>query len=141
MDVRISKIDPRAVIPAYATPGAGAFDIWTIDETVVSARGDTRLRTGLVFCIPEDHVLFVFTRSSTFRKFGVVLANGVGIIDSDYCGPEDELYISVLNPGAADVRIPAGARLAQGVILPRPKVTFVEAVAAGPNRGGFGSTG
>ncbi len=141
MDVKISKIDPRAVIPTYGTHGAAAFDITTIEETVVRAKQGVPLRTGLVFCIPEHHVLLVFTRSSSFRKFGVVLANGVGIIDSDYCGPEDELYISVLNPGDADVTVPAMARIAQGIILPHPKIEFVEGKTEGPSRGGFGSTG
>lgn len=141
MNIRITKIDPRAMIPKYETPGSAAFDLTTIEHTTVPAGEQALLRTGLVFRIPEDHAMLIFARSSTYRKFGVILANGVGIIDSDYCGPEDELFISVLNPGSKDVHIETGSRVAQAIVFHRPKITFSEGEAGNANRGGFGSTG
>lgn len=141
MNIRISKTDPRAVVPKYETPGSAAFDLTIIEDTTVQAGSQALLRTGLVFCIPEDHVLLILARSSTFRKFGVILANSVGIIDSDYCGADDEALVSVLNPGDEDVEIKSGSRVAQAMVIHRPKLTFEEGAPSAENRGGFGSTG
>jgi dUTP pyrophosphatase len=139
--VRITKRDPRAQLPEYKTAGAAAFDLGIIDDAVVPARSQALLHTGLGIGLPADHVLHLYARSSLFQKHGLVLANGVGVIDSDYCGPDDEILLSVWNPGNEDVRLTAGTRVAQGILLPRPRVTWIEAEADGPGRGGFGSTG
>jgi dUTP pyrophosphatase len=141
MNVRVTKLDPRAVIPAYQTEGAGAFDLTVIEDAVVPTRSSSFLRTGLVFGIPQDHVMLIFARSSLFKKFGLMLTNNVGVLDADFCGPEDECYISVWNPSDLSVHVAAGTRLAQAIILPRPKATFEEGPALGPSRGGWGSTG
>ncbi len=139
--VRITKRDPRARIPEYETAGAAAFDLAVLEDSTVPACGQALLRTGLAIGVPEDHVLHVYARSSLFRRHGLVLANGVGVIDSDYSGPDDEVLISVWNPGEGEVKIPGGTRVAQGIIVPRPRVQWVVAEATGPGRGGFGSTG
>ncbi len=141
MEVRITKLDPRAVIPEYQSSLAAAFDLTVIEETVVPPLIQTNLRTGLGFGIPEDHVLHIFSRSSTFKKFGVIMANGVGIIDADYSGPTDEVHIAVINPGPEPITIGAGMRVAQAMIIPRPRVTFIEGPAGNVDRGAFGSTG
>ncbi len=141
MDIRISKIDPRAVVPEYGTPGSAAFDLTTIEDTTVPAGEMGLIRTGLVFCLPEDHAMLIFSRSSTYKKFGVILANGVGIIDADYCGPDDEVLIVVLNPGKTDVTIKAGSRVAQALVIHRPRLKFEESTPNTVNRGGIGSTG
>jgi dUTP pyrophosphatase len=97
--------------------------------------------TGLVMAIPQGHFLGVFARSSTPLKRGLMVANGVGIVDADYCGPADEIKIEVFNFTAAPVTVRAGDRLAQGVILPFARATWIEAEADAASRGGFGSTG
>jgi dUTP pyrophosphatase len=141
LTVRITKRDPRAQIPEYQTDGAAAFDFAIIEDSSVPPCGHALLRTGLVIGVPADHVLHVYARSSLFKKYGLVLANSVGVIDSDYCGPDDEVLISVWNPGDAETRVPAGTRVAQGIVFPRPRVRWAVAEATGPGRGGFGSTG
>ncbi len=141
LTVRITRRDPRARLPEYQTEGAAAFDFATLDDAVVAPHGHALLRTGLVIAVPADHLLHVYARSSLFKKHGLVLANGVGVVDADYCGPDDEVMISVWNPGEHEVRIEAGTRVAQGIILARPRVQWVEAEASGSTRGGFGSTG
>lgn len=139
--VRITKRDPRALVPEYQTPGAAAFDLAILDDAVVPPRSQALLRTGLVVGLPADHVLHIYARSSLFKKHGLVLANGVGVIDADYCGPDDEVLVSVWNPGDVEVRLEAGTRVAQGIVLARPRVQWVEGDAGGVGRGGFGSTG
>jgi dUTP pyrophosphatase len=91
--------------------------------------------------VPEGHFLGVFARSSTPLKRGLMVANGVGVVDADYCGPEDEVKVAVLNFTAAPVMIARGDRLAQGVILPYVRATWREALPDRPTRGGFGRTG
>jgi dUTP pyrophosphatase len=97
--------------------------------------------TGLVLAVPPGHFLGVFARSSTPLKRGLMVANGVGIVDSDYCGPADEIKIEVFNFTASPVSVRRGDRLAQGVILPFVRAEWQETTATAPSRGGFGSTG
>jgi dUTP pyrophosphatase len=98
--------------------------------------------TGLVIEVPSGHFLGVFARSSTPLKRGLMVANGVGIVDSDYCGPADEVKIEVVNFTSAPVEVRRGDRLAQGVILACARTEWQEAsVAERTTRGGFGSTG
>ena len=71
-----------------------------------------------------------------------MVANGVGVVDADYCGPEDEIKIEVLNFTAAPVAVRRGDRLAQGIILPFVRAEWDERMRPGrPTRGGFGATG
>lgn len=141
MKIRITRVRSDAVIPAYATPGSAAFDLAAAETTLVPSRSHALIPTGLVFRIPEDHVLHIIARSSTFPRLGLMLANGIGVIDSDYSGPTDEVRVIVYNPGEAPVSVEAGSRIAQGIIYPRPRIEFEEGPAEGPSRGGIGSTG
>ncbi len=141
MEIRVTKLDPRAVIPEYMSAGAAAFDLTVIEDAIVPPHTFVALRTGLGFGIPEGHVMLILSRSSTYKKFGVILANGVGTIDSDYSGPNDEVHVAVLNPGSSNITISGGSRLAQAMVIPRPNITFIEGPAGDINRGGFGSTG
>jgi dUTP pyrophosphatase len=86
--------------------------------------------------------LGIFARSSTPVKRGLMVANGVGVIDPDYCGPADEVKIAVVNFTAAPVVVERGDRIAQGMFLTSPRVTWEEAEELrGQSRGGFGGTG
>ena len=100
------------------------------------------VRTGLVIEVPSGHFLGIFARSSTPLKRGLMVSNGVGVIDPDYSGPEDEVMIQVMNFTAKAVQIKRGDRLAQGIVLPAPRVTWHEVTEIRPvARGGFGATG
>ncbi len=107
----------------------------------VAPKSSAFLRTGLVFGIPTEHVMLILGRSSLFKKHGLWLANQVGVLDADFCGPKEECLIYVWNPGDNPVEVAAGTRLAQAIILPRPRVTFEEGPPLGETRGGWGSTG
>ena len=92
--------------------------------------------------MPAGHFLAIFARSSTPLKRGLIVANGVGVIDPDYSGPNDEVMIQVLNFTQADVQVRRGDRLAQGIVLPAPRVAWDEVPAIrSATRGGFGATG
>ena len=79
---------------------------------------------------------------STPLKKGLIVANGVGVIDQDYCGPADEVKIQVLNFTAAPVQITKGDRLAQGLFIPIARADWQEAPGdlRDGSRGGFGAT-
>ena len=140
--VRIRRLDASVDLPAYATDGSAAFDLAASMDTTI-APGEVRLvPTGLVIEVPEGMFLAVFARSSTPLKRGLLIANGVGVVDSDYCGPTDEVKIPTLNFTAAPVQVSKGDRIAQGILLPSPRVEWEEVgeLRAG-SRGGFGATG
>lgn len=100
------------------------------------------VRTGLVIEVPSGHCLAIFARSSTPLKRGLMVANGVGIVDPDYSGPNDEVMIQLLNFTDAEVQVQRGDRLAQGIILPVPRITWNEVTTLrDTTRGGFGATG
>lgn len=141
MRVQITRLDPTLSLPKYATPGSAGFDLAAADDVEVPPREIRLIGTGLVMKVPEGHFLAIIARSSTPLKRGLVISNGVGVIDSDYCGAADEIKIQVLNVTDTPVRVRRGDRIAQGIVLPAPRVEFEEAATAADSRGGFGSTG
>jgi dUTP pyrophosphatase len=142
MLVPIHRLDPTVPLPAYETAGAAGFDLAASVEMTVPPGAVTLVPTGLVIAVPEGYVLGIFARSSTPLRRGLMVANGVGLVDSDYRGPADEIKIEVYNFTAAAVAIRRGDRLAQGVILPFVRAEWREtSAAATASRGGFGSTG
>ena len=142
MRLKIKRLDPTISLPSYGTDDAAGFDLAAAHDVVVPSGRITLVRTGLIIEVPSGHCLGIFARSSTPLKRGLQVANGVGIIDPDYSGPNDEVMIQVLNFTDADVQIRRGDRLAQGIVLPAPRVEWqeVEEVKA-VTRGGFGATG
>jgi len=142
LPVRITRLHDAAAVPAYQTAGSAGFDLAASVAITVAPGEVTLVPTGLVIEVPAGHFLGVFARSSTPLKRGLMVANGVGIVDSDYSGPADEIKIEVFNFTPHPVRIEPGDRLAQGVVMPYARVEWQErARAEGPSRGGFGSTG
>jgi dUTP pyrophosphatase len=142
MTLTITRLAPDVPLPAYGTAGAAAFDLAAAADVVVPPHAIALVPTGLVVHVPPGYFLAVLARSSTPLKRGLMVANGVGVIDSDYCGPADEVKIQLINVTDAPVHVTRGDRLAQGMVLAAPRVEFVEAATAdGPSRGGFGSTG
>lgn len=129
-------------VPRYQSPGAAAVDLAAAAEMTVAPGQLALVPTGLVFAIPEGHFLAIVARSS-LPKRGLIVANGLGVLDSDYRGPADEARVLVLNYTAAPVTIAKGDRIAQAFVLKVPRVQFVPLEHEGTeaSRGGFGSTG
>lgn len=142
MRVKIRRLDPTIGLPEPASGGAAGFDLASSVDVEIPPHGIRLVGTGLVIAVPDGHFLGIFARSSTPLKKGLMVANGVGVVDADYCGPADEIKIQVLNITDAPVAVARGDRLAQGIVLPCPRVAWEEVSAiAAPTRGGFGSTG
>jgi dUTP pyrophosphatase len=142
LTIRIHRLDASVPLPKYETAGAAGFDLAARADQAIAPGEVALVPTGLVIKVPAGHFLGIFARSSTPLKRGLMVANGVGIVDADYCGPQDEIKIEVLNFTAAPVTVRRGDRLAQGVILPYVRVEWTEGDAPSePTRGGFGATG
>ena len=141
--VRIHRLSPSVPLPRYESDGPRR-SIWPHPKTSTIPPGEVALvPTGLVIEVPAGMFLGIFARSSTPLKRGLMVANGVGVVDPDYCGPADEVKIAVLNFTARPVQVSAGDRMAQGMLLPATRVEWEETATArdGSSRGGFGSTG
>ncbi len=141
MRLIVTRLRPSVPLPVYSSPGAAAFDLAAADDVEIGPGEIKLVGTGLVVAVPDGHFLALFARSSTPLKRGLMVANGVGVLDADYCGPADELKIQLLNVTTAPVSVKAGERLAQGMVLQAPRVEFIDGEATAPSRGGFGSTG
>ena len=140
--VRIHRLSPSAQLPRYATEGAAGFDLAASENTTIQPGRTALVPTGLVIEVPAGMFLGIFARSSTPLKRGLMVANGVGVVDPDYCGPTDEVKIPVLNFTGEPVTVCAGDRIAQGLLLPVTRIDWDETDAPDrAARGGFGSTG
>src|SRR6476659_2199982 len=142
MRLRIKRLDSTVSLPTYATEEAAGFDLAASQDVKLAPGQIALIPTGLVIEVPSGHFLAIFARSSTPLKRGLLVANGVGVIDPDYCGPKDEVKIQVLNISGAEVQVKRGDRLAQGIVLPAPRVSWQEVSdLREATRGGFGATG
>lgn len=142
MKVRIRRLRPDVPLPRYESAQAAAFDLAAAADVVVAPGRVALVPTGLVVEVPAGMFLGIFARSSTPLKRGLMVANGVGVIDPDYCGPEDEVKIAVMNFTGEPVTVRQGDRIAQGLFLTAPRVGWDESTElGGVSRGGFGATG
>ena len=132
---------PHAELPTRAHPTDAGLDLAASETTQVAPRVVTLVPTGVAVAIPEGHVGILAARSSLAAKKYMTLANGVGVIDSDYRG---EIKIPIIPLDGCHNLIQAGQKIAQLLILPIALPT-VEVVSVLPESarglGGFGSTG
>ncbi len=143
MKIRIHRL-PLAQdlpLPAYQTDGSVAFDFFASEETHINAGEIALIRTGLIIETPSGYALIIASRSSSPLKKGITPPHGIGVIDHDYCGPEDEIKIQVRNFTKTPIVIARGERIAQGFFLEIEKAEWVEFIPERKSRGGFGSTG
>ncbi|MBC2283663.1 dUTP diphosphatase [Listeria booriae] len=127
---RLSKIEQGDWIDLHA------------NEEVHLASGDYKLiELGLAMELPKGYEAHVVPRSSTYKQFGVIQANSMGVIDESYCGDNDFWKFPAI--ALRDTVIEKGDRICQFRIMekmPELKITEVESLG-NDNRGGFGSTG
>ena len=142
MTINITRVDKSLPLPEYQTSGAVAFDLYSRIDVTIKPKNIELIPTNLIVEVPEGYMLMIAARSSTPIKKGLVIKNGVGIIDQDYHGPEDELRMQVFNFTDNHVEIKQADRLAQGILVKIAKAEFEEVDKDdGASRGGFGSTG
>ncbi len=150
LEVKIKKLHKDAVIPKYETDGSVGMDLTAVSKDY-DEQGNIVYGTGLAIQIQEGYYADLRPRSS-ISKYDLTLANSVGTIDSDYRGElilkfKPTLRKSTWSGGVYEVdtvcEYDIGDRIAQIVILPYPKVYFVEVdelYETERGTGGFGST-
>ncbi len=138
------KIGAEIPVPSFATVGSAAMDLRAcIDADVTIAAGQRAIiPTGIAIALPgAEYVALICARSGLASKFGITMANGVGVIDSDYRG---ELKVALHNSSDMDYTICDGDRIAQLMVLPvvQPALQLVDQLdETERGEGGFGSTG
>ena len=144
LDIRILDERIRAQLPAYATAGSAGLDLRAaIDEAITLRPGETALiPTGLAIHLDDAALAaIIIPRSGLGHKHGIVLGNGVGLIDSDYQG---QVFVSCWNRGKDTFVVNPLERIAQLVVVPVVQVdlNIVESFEeSSRGAGGFGSTG
>lgn len=141
MKVKIKRIDKSLPLPVYQTKGSAGFDILARETTEIKPNEIALIPGNVVVKVPEGYMLLLALRSSTPRKKGLLKPHGVGILDNDYCGEEDELMIQVYNYSGKNAVVERGERIAQGIFVKIDKFEWEEADNMGASRGGLGSTG
>jgi dUTP pyrophosphatase len=141
LPVKIKRVDVTLPLPRYATAGAVGFDLICREDTEVVPGRLARIPGNVIVETPPGYMLLLTMRSSTATRKGLLIPNGVGVIDQDYCGEGDEVLVSVYNFRDEPVSILRGERIAQGIFVPITRVVWHEVEHVGDGRGGFGSTG
>lgn len=139
--VRIKRVDQSIPLPRYESVGAIGFDLVARVGSEIGPGELSRIPANVVVEVPPGYALLIASRSSTPARWGLLIPHGFGVIDQDYCGPDDEIHLQLLNFRAEPVHVPRGTRLAQGLLvgIARANWTEVDDISQ-PSRGGFGST-
>ena len=144
IDVKI-KLTRGASAPEYATPGSAAVDVRAAlegGEVIINPGERAMIPTGLAISTGRDDVVAIMAgRSGLGAKHGITLANGIGVIDSDYRG---ELRATLINNGSEPFKVSDGDRIAQLMFMPVMQAAFLpvdELDETERGEGGFGSTG
>ncbi len=139
--LHVKRFDTELPLPAYKTKGAACFDCHARTEVVVQPKSAALVPLNIAIKPPKNHFILLAARSS-FYKRGLLVPNGVGIGDEDFCGDSDEYHFPVFNFTDSPIIITRGERVAQMLVLPYTKMHLKEVVRLGKkNRGGFGTTG
>lgn len=144
MEIKIKKLKQNAKIPMRATNGSAGMDLYAcIDKEITIAPGELAVvPTGIAIELPDNGcAAFLYARSGLGVKHGICLANGVGVIDSDYRG---EICAGLCNVSNKPYTISPDERVCQMVIAPVFLPTVTEVSELGDTErgtGGFGSTG
>ena len=101
------------------------------------------IRLGVCIQLPKDHEAILAMRSSSSKKYGVMPANGIGVIDYKYCGNNDEWIMPVVNFTKKTQIIPKNTRICQFRVMPQQPYHDIIQVQdmKNPDRKGLGSTG
>ena len=143
LTVHFARLDERAILPTQGSALAAGWDMYALEDTVVTKGSSVLIRTGWAAAIPVGWEGQLRCRSSLGKK-GMIMPNGIGTIDADYRG---ELMVLATWIGEGDsFSINAGERVAQMLFAPVPKVTLIETTLDNLNetergKGGFGSSG
>ena len=142
MTESVEVLITASVVPSYAHPGDAGADLHS-DESLTLAPGERALvGTGVSIALPDGYAAFIVPRSGLAAKHGITIVNSPGTVDAGYRG---EIKVALLNTDpTAPFDIEIGDRIAQIIIMPVTRATFVPVdrlPGSQRGHGGFGSTG
>jgi dUTP pyrophosphatase len=141
MILKMKRFDTSLPLPQYQTSGSVALDLSARESVTISAQSVVRVPLNIAIELPPGHWAMLAARSSLHKK-GLMLANGIGVGDADFCGDSDEYQAALYNFSTQDVVVEKGERIVQMLILSYAKPELQEVEHLGnDSRGGFGSTG
>lgn len=138
----VRRVHPAARLPVRAHPGDAGLDLHALEPVELAPGARAAVRTGLAVALPPGHAGLVLPRSGLARRHGVALVNAPGLIDEGYRGEVEVLLLNTDREQA--VRLGAGDRVAQLVVVATPAVEVVESEeleASERGAAGFGSSG
>lgn len=138
----VSGYESKVRLPVRKTALSAGYDLEAAEDIQVEPGRVALVPTGLKAYMEKDDVLILAIRSSMAVKRGLILANGIGVVDADYVdNPENEghILVAVANLGSQMVRVQQGERIAQGIFT--RYLTTEDDAASGERLGGLGSTG
>lgn len=138
-----SEGGPYRRLPERSTKSSSGYDFFNPEKVEIAPHSLKLVKTGIKAKFPDDMTLKLYNRSSNPKKKGVMLANGVGIVDADYYGNADndgEIGFMFYNFTDATTVFEAGDKLGQG-IFEKYFIVSNEAEITTERNGGFGSTG
>jgi len=143
MEVKIKRLNDKAIVPAYGSEFAAGADLYACTEgdVVIAPHCTAVIPTGIALELPVGYAGLIYARSGLATKKGLAPANKVGVVDCDYRG---EVKVALHNHGEAAQTVSFGDRIAQLVITPYITAEFVlfdELSSTVRGAGGFGSTG
>ncbi|MBE5878396.1 MAG: deoxyuridine 5'-triphosphate nucleotidohydrolase [Lachnospiraceae bacterium] len=141
MEILIKYFDDEIDKLCYVEGKSDWIDLRAAKEVVLKKGEFALIPLGVGMKLPQGYEAHVVPRSSTFKNFGIIQTNHQGVIDSSYCGDDDQWFMPVL--AVRDTKICKNDRICQFRIMEnQPKLTFVQTDVLGEvNRGGHGSTG
>ena len=142
MEVTIRRIDTELDLPTYQSAGAVFFDLPARERVRVEPGKVALIPLNIVVKTPPGYFFLLVPRSSTPIKKGLLIPNGIGVIDQDYCGDDDEVKLLVYNFSGEAVTVERGERIAQAGFVAVARAEWREVPRMDEkSRGGFGSTG
>ena len=117
------------------------IDLRAAEDVEMKAGEFKLINLGISVKLPEGYEMIIAPRSSTYKNFGIIQTNSIGVIDESYCGDDDILRMPV--KADRDTVIKTNDRICQfRIIEHQPTLTFEEVDHLDSNnRGGFGRTG
>ncbi len=140
-NIRIKYISDQIEKLQYIENKSDWIDLRASEKVVMKAGEFKLIPLGIALELPEGYEAHVVPRSSTFKNFGILQTNSMGIIDETYCGDNDQWFFPAL--AMRDTEINMNDRICQFRIMEhQPKLEFIEVNELGnTDRGGHGSTG
>lgn len=139
--IRVKYFNDRVEKLAYVDGKSDWIDLRAAEDVVMKAGDFCLIPLGVAMELPKGYEAHVVPRSSTYKNFGIIQTNHMGVIDESYCGDQDQWYFPAY--ALRDTEIREGERICQFRIMEhQPFIEFEEAESLGnQDRGGIGSTG